>query len=240
MLRCMSVTVTVLQPDPTVPLDRFAGWLQDAGMTIHTVELWQQPVPAADEIGDGVIVLGGRDDCLNGYNWMPQLHVLLRQLTDTDVPILGICLGHQILADAFGGTVELGLEGEEGAFTIGLTEAGQADPILSALPREFLAAESHHDVVTALPADAVLLASSELYPNQAFRLGCALGMQFHPEASPELMGRWAEGDGNDPGPLVAEMRAHDTAVAEAGQAVAKAFAHECSVHALNLAAQAEV
>ncbi|WP_459611891.1 type 1 glutamine amidotransferase [Corynebacterium urogenitale] len=224
----MSVTITVLQPDPTVPLERFSDWLKESGAELKTVNLWEQPVPAREEVGDGVIVLGGRDDCLNGYAWMPQLHILLRQLTEHGTPILGICLGHQILADAFGGTVELGLEGEEGAFRIALTSAGTSDPIFRDLPADFMAAESHHDVVTALPPDAVLLASSERYPHQAFRLGCALGMQFHPEASPELMGRWAEGDGNDPTPLVAEMRAHDDAIATAGKAVAHAFAHECA------------
>lgn len=235
----MSVSVTVLQPDPTVPLDRFTQWLADAGLSISFVELWHQPVPAFDELGVGVVVLGGRDNCLTGYDWMPQLHELIKQIVNADKPMLGICLGHQILADALGGEVTLAQEGEEGAFNLCLTSDGLKDPILGHLPQNFVAAESHHDVVSALPPGATLLASSERYPNQSFRVRNAVGVQFHPEASPQLMGAWMEGDGHDPAPMIAEMMANDLEVTSAGRAVAKAFAYQCAVAQMSLPLSAQ-
>ncbi|MBC2681510.1 type 1 glutamine amidotransferase [Corynebacterium anserum] len=229
----MRVSVTVLQPDPAVPLDRFAQWLCDAGLSISTVELWHEPVPSFEELGDGVIVLGGRDNCLNGYEWMPQLHHLITQIVDAHTPLLGICLGHQILADALGGTVTLAQEGEEGAFALCLTAEGMKDPVLRHLPQKFIAAESHHDVVTALPPGATLLATSQRYAHQSFRVGSALGLQFHPEASPQLMGAWMEGDGHDPEPMVAEMTAADPDIVAAGRIVAHAFAEYCTASTLS-------
>lgn len=221
--------ITVLQPDATVPLERFTDWLEEP---LRTVLLPEEPVPAASEVGDAVIVLGGRMNAVDdeATPFLPAVRSLLRELAAAEVPVLGICLGHQILADTFGGTVvtDHPSQGHEGASSATLNEAGLADPLFAVVaetgqgPR-IPVARSHHDVVTALPSGATALATSEDGAIQAFRYGSAVAVQFHPEASPELMARWRSNSGKDASALLAEMREHDEAIAAAGRAIAQGF-----------------
>ena len=224
--------ITVVQPDPLVPLERFGDWLPTP---VHVVPLWEEPVPTLADCGDGVIVLGGRQDALDvdASPWLPALRALLREAIAAKLPVLGICLGHQILADALGGELSLAdaAQDQEGAFPVRLTSAGMEDPLLGALAAGadvFWTAQSHHDAVTTLPAGAVLLATSDACAVQAFRCGSAVGVQFHPEASPQLMARWTE-ESTDGTPergqaMLAEMTAHDQDVRWAGQRIAERFA----------------
>lgn len=141
------------------------------------------------------------------------------------MPTLGICLGIQIFADCFGGKVSVAAEGmgEEGAFEIFLTKDGQTDSILGGLGERALVAESHNDVVTELPEGATLLASSQRCPVQALRMGSLIGVQFHPEVSPEQMDYWAVGDGAEPGVLLEKMRKVDPEIIDGGRTIARAF-----------------
>lgn len=219
--------ITVLQPDVTVPLDRFSDWIAEEGQDYRVIPLEHQPVPALDDCGDGIIVLGGRKDAVTVSEspFLEDVYELLREAVDREVPVLGICLGHQILGHAFGGTVTLGhpAQGEEGAYDVTLTAAGSADPLFSGLDETFLAAESHHDVVEVLPEDATLLATSKACPNQAFRIGSAVSVQFHPEVSPATMGKWTAGDGGDGAAMAAHMTRVDEKVRAGGRIIARNF-----------------
>jgi len=111
-----------------------------------------------------------------------------------DVPVLGICYGHQLLAHAMGGKVGYHPGGREiGTVTIELTRAGQDDLLLGTLPDRFKAQVSHQQSVLELPANAVRLAANTFESNHAFRIGrCAWGVQFHPEFSEAIVRQYIE------------------------------------------------
>lgn len=223
--------ITVLQPDAGVPLERFTAWFAEADAGVRVVALSEEPVPGLEDVRGGVLLLGGQGSALDEtrYPWLPEVRALLREAVEEHVPVLGICLGHQVLADALGGRVSVAdpLGGEDGPVLVRWLEGAASDPVLGGVASDGPAAivpQSHHDVVAELPPGAEELAVSATYRNQAFRLGSALGVQFHPEASPELMARWAANEGHDPDAMRAAMEAVDPEAAAMGRSIAVAFA----------------
>lgn len=232
-----AVRATIVQPDPRVPLDRFAPWLASNRVLLRAFPLWSREVPKVAELGDGLIVLGGRMSAHDAeQHWLEPLKQLLVDAVEADVPTLAICLGHQLLAEAFGGEVVVNDPGggEIGAYPVRWQAAARLDPLLGRLAEQgtSLVAESHHDAVTVLPSEVEWLAGTELYPNQAFRVGSAVGVQFHPEASPELMGRWVELDGGDGRAVRRAMQAQDIEVSRNGRLLAQAFCGQIRARAL--------
>ena len=139
------------------------------------------------------------------------------------MPTLGICLGSQLLARAAGAWVGPLAEPEIGWYEVELTEAGRADPVLSALPPRFTALESHY-YEHGLPDGAVELARNTACL-QGFRLGDACwGVQFHPEVTEPQLNRWAaEKDNVDPERLLAETRQQIGTWNELGRKLCNAF-----------------
>lgn len=230
-------TVTILQPDPAHTIDRFGDWLSECGITMDTVLLWEDPVPTIDQLGDGVILLGGFMSAHDGIDhpWIEPVGWLLKEATARSIPMLAFGLGHQILAQAFGGHVAvpgpIGLE--EGAVELTLTQAALTDPVISSVSKGnvLMGFLSHGDAVERLPADAHLLASSTAYNYQAFRIGSSLAIQFHPEASPAQVARWHVANGGEQEPLLSALQAVDGRVAYNGQRIAYAFARQLGVQA---------
>ena len=148
-----------------------------------------------------------------------------------DRPVLGICLGAQVLARAFGAENRLGQTAEFGWCEVGLTEAGRADPVLGHLPAAFPVFEWHSDTFT-LPNRAVHLARSDKAQMQAFRIGRATyGTQFHFEASRRVVADWNRSfpglvEANQPGWLSgfeAEALTNGAAADAHGLAIARAW-----------------
>ena len=118
---------------------------------------------------------------------------LIDRAIETDIPVLGMCFGHQILAWHFGILVVTDPEQSQvGSYPVHLTDEGRADPLFADLPTEFIAQHGHKDSIMGLPAGAVHLAMGKKHAYNAFRIGSAYGLQFHPELGREdLMARLA-------------------------------------------------
>ena len=141
-----------------------------------------EPLPQPDKVS-GAVLTGSGAMVTDAAAWMEETAVWLREAVQQRLPLLGICFGHQLLAHALGGEVAYNPAGVEvGSRHITLQGTALDDPLLGALPPEFIAQLSHRQSVRRLPPGARLLAHSEMEPHQAFAVGdCAWGIQFHPE-----------------------------------------------------------
>lgn len=159
----------------------------------HVLQFASDPLPEVEAL-EGLVVLGGRQ---NAYDpALKPVGDLLKEATAAGLPTLGVCLGAQLLATSHGGRVEVSAPAgpERGIIDIRTRPGAEADPVIGgvvdALGRAFPAVSMHNDAVTELPKQATWLASSKQYPYQAFRVGSALGVQFHPEMDPQTYGQW--------------------------------------------------
>ncbi|MEU6732814.1 type 1 glutamine amidotransferase [Streptomyces physcomitrii] len=186
--------VLVVRNSPRSGPGRLLPWLREEGLTAVETE---GGAGVDDPAGyAAVVLLGGGflpDDDAR-HPWLPAERLLARRAVEQGVPLLGICLGAQVLAAAHGGTV-LGAHGtpERGSCRITLRPEAAADPLLNGLPPVFPAIQNHRDQITELPPGAVHLAQSEPCPVQAFRLReSAWGVQFHPEVGADRLAHWSE------------------------------------------------
>ena len=159
------------------------------GLHVHTVRpLAGQPLPAHGEVA-GAVVMGGpmNVDQIDRFPALAAERKWLAEAAGRGMPVLGICLGAQLLARALGAEVRPGQRKEIGFAPVEVADA--EDPLLGGLAPSTDVLHWHGDVFD-LPAGAELLASSELTENQAFRVGNAWGMLFHPEADLALVEAW--------------------------------------------------
>jgi len=145
------------------------------------------------QLGDGLVVLGGPMGVYEerAFPWMTEELNAIRKCLALGLPVLGICLGSQMLAHAAGAQVYRGALPEVGWYPVELTPQGQLDPLLLGLPDSFEAFHWHGDTFN-LPPGATRLAGSEYYPQQVFKVGRnAYGFQCHLEVTEAMVRDWA-------------------------------------------------
>ena len=179
----------------STPLGQVGAALSEAGAEVdlrrpHLGE----PLPEDAGGHDGIVILGGEQNALadDACPWFPGLVGLVRDFGGRDKAVLGICLGAQLVARAYGGANILGRPVEFGWHEVRPTAAGSDDPVLAGLGTGSPTFHWHEDTFT-LPPGSVHLARSTMTENQAFRLGRAVyGVQFHFEADRPLVAGWSE------------------------------------------------
>lgn len=186
---------------------------EDAGLGVFgdavpgdaTLEVWRP----AEELGprlvevdpDAVIVLGGAMDAHQEqeHPWLRREKQWIAGLLDRGVPVLGVCLGTQLLAEAAGGSVRRSASPEIGWFDVAVAPEAEADPVLGDLPERF-ASFQWHSYEAVPPEGATLLAHSDV-ALQAYRIGeRAWGIQFHAEVSAAILESWIATYTTDPDP----------------------------------------
>ena len=171
----------------------FHDWIVD-GLQVDASRVQVVSVDAGEQLPDtdqvaGVVITGSPAMLTDGAPWNDVAAAWLRAALAVQLPVLGICYGHQLLAYACGGLVGYHPAGREiGTVQVELTDAAGSDALLGDLPNLFPAHTTHSQSVLVLPENAVRLARSDHDDNHAFRVGaCAWGVQFHPEFDEEIM-----------------------------------------------------
>jgi GMP synthase (glutamine-hydrolysing) len=187
--------VLVFQHDPFEDLGFFAEVLDKQRITCRVIQLFHGEVPAEDwERIQALIILGGpmSVDDEDRYSFLRWEKRIIRAAINDGVPILGVCLGAQLIASALGTPVYHGHVREIGWTPISITPHGQVDSLLGYLPESATVFQWHGDGFD-LPAGAIQLASSVNFENQAFRVGRNIyGLQFHLEVTPRMIARWID------------------------------------------------
>jgi GMP synthase (glutamine-hydrolysing) len=187
----MDRPVLVIQHIVCEPPAAYEDELRARGLELVRVELDQgEELPTLDEFG-AIVVMGGPMGAYDEdeYPWLVAEKRLLRDAVESDVPVWGVCLGSQLLASALGARVYAGHAPEVGVLPVELTPAAARDPVFAVAPATCHALQWHGDTFE-LPPGATSLATSPMYPNQAFRVGRSYALQFHLEVTLQLATEW--------------------------------------------------
>jgi GMP synthase-like glutamine amidotransferase len=171
-----------------------AEWARERGHSVSVTKLFgREKLPSVDDF-DFLVIMGGpmsaNDDAK--FDWLAGEKQLIAEAVREEKPILGICLGAQLLAQVLGASVYPNREEEIGWFPVRLTLQSERSRLFSGLPATMKVLHWHGETFD-LPQSAVLLAESNLCRNQAFEVdGRVLGMQFHLEVQPQGLERLVE------------------------------------------------
>jgi len=184
--------VLVLQHAESENLGTIEDALKTGGAAFHYVRTFDgESIPHDADGSSGLIVMGGPMGVYetDRFPFLVQEMKLIEAFLQAQKPILGVCLGSQLLAAALGATVRKGRKKEIGWFPIQLSAAGEQDALWADQPSRFVAYHWHGDIFD-LPKGAVALASSDITPVQSFRFGeRAYGILFHLEVTERHIGK---------------------------------------------------
>ena len=175
---------------------QIANWAASNGHRMTGTHWYRGDAPPEPAAIDFLVIMGGGMNIYEhrDHPWLVPEKALIAEVIGQGKPVLGICLGAQLVADVMGGKVYQNPQCEIGWFPVRTLEAVRMHPFFSHFPAEFTAMHWHGDTFE-LPPGATLLASSDACPNQAFI--CAenvVGMQFHAEVRPEDVRTFVQGE----------------------------------------------
>jgi GMP synthase-like glutamine amidotransferase len=218
----MRGSLLVLRHEPFEHLGNFAAVLDETGVEYYYHDL-DDPPPAAGY--SAVIAMGGPMSANDDLPGLRDELVLIQKALQQDVPLLGICLGSQLIAKALGARVYRNPSLEIGWEAVWTTDAAKSDPLFADMksPEVFF---HWHAETFELPAGAEWLAYSEKCRHQAYRYGKRVyGIQFHPEITAEMINDWSSQPANcgDVATLTAPIDAHLHNPTPASQRILKSW-----------------
>lgn len=193
--------ILVVEHQESCPPALVGDWLVEAGCTLEVCRPYVGDALPDLTSYDGVLVMGGdmgaNDD--DAFGWLPPLKARIRDAVDAGTPLLGICLGHQVVAAALGGVVERNPRGQTvGLQPVGWTDDATHDAWVRGRSGDEVAIHWNNDIVVRLPEGAVVLATSPGGEVQVARFGPrAWGIQAHPEVDTAIVKGWAESERDD-------------------------------------------
>jgi GMP synthase (glutamine-hydrolysing) len=212
----VSPRVTVVQHEDDCPPAHLGTWLAEAGADLTVCRPYAGEVLPDRSSYDALVVLGGsmgaHDDA--DHPWLTPVKQRIRDAADDHVPVLGVCLGHQLAAAAFGGASGRNPRGQQfGLFAVGWTPDAHLDALMAPVATPRRGVQWNDDIVTELPAGTVVLARAATGEVQAARFAPTVwGVQLHPEVDEPILRPWALHDrdahvarGLDPDAVLAEI-----------------------------------
>jgi GMP synthase-like glutamine amidotransferase len=190
----MSSRGLILQHGPAGPPARFEEWLRDRGIDYEVHPMWEAPPPSVRGRPFLASLGSNHSAAGDGPSWVRDEIDTMRDAVDAGVPVIGLCFGAQTLAVATGGGLQDATPPE-----IGWLPVESDDPAIAEGPW----AQYHYEIIR-LPPGARELARTPAGP-AAFRLGPHLGVQFHPETTPEIMSKWVRMDSGLPDGVTPEV-----------------------------------
>ena len=187
----MKKEILIFRHYPTEGPGYFARFLDRQGIPHRTIKIDEgEPVPESIADISGLVLMGGPMSVNDSLPWIPKVLQLIRAAVAADVPVLGHCLGGQLLSKALGGRVRGSRAKEFGWLPVTAVDSPLTSAWLDDLPPHFEVFHWHGETFS-IPPGATHILKSRYCRNQAFVIGKSLGLQCHIEMTPELVRTWA-------------------------------------------------
>ncbi|NIM25638.1 MAG: GMP synthase [Nitrososphaeria archaeon] len=161
--------------------------VNDDGFDVQSVNAKHEIIPEKEF--SLVVILGAPESANDDLPYLRDEQQLIKKCVEKEIPVLGICLGSQLIAKTFGGRVYPGTKKEIGFYNDLVAESNSS--LFSGFQKPFTVFHWHGDTFD-LPEGATRLVRSEIYPNQAFQYGSAVGLQFHLEVNEQMVNLWLD------------------------------------------------
>ena len=194
-----ALPVLVVEHEAMCPPGWLGEWLSEVGCVLDVRRPYAGDA-LPDDLADhrSMVVLGGSMDADSDreFPWLTDVKQLVREAADTGVPVLGICLGHQVAAVALGGVVGRNPGGQQlGVLEVGWRDAARGDALFGTLSTSRAAVQWNNDIVLTPPPGAEILAIASTGEIQAARFAPSVwGVQWHPEVGVDIVSAWADSD----------------------------------------------
>ena len=181
--------VLVIQNTNIEGLGLFEHLLKSDGYSIQTIKAKQEKIPTKKY--SLLIILGAPESVNDNHEYLSDEIRLIQNYVEYNLPVLGVCLGSQLIAKAFGADVHKGTKKEIGFFHDLRLENQSSSGLFTGFTNPFTVFHWHEETFT-LPHGAMRLVHSSSYPNQAFKIGTAVGLQFHIEVDDSMINLWLD------------------------------------------------